>query len=604
LAHDEHNGCSQLFEWVRASDRGIVAPPREPARGPVCPCTVPPVGVDVGTASAPAGPLTRHRWATGTVATAVAVAVAIVIAGILIAVPLVDGQTLASYTADDSYISFRYSDNLANGHGPVWNTVGPRADGYTSALWMALVAVPTAVGADPAVAAKVLGLLAGALIVLVLGVSGGRRAPLARAVAIGALVLSPAFLTLTVQGLETTLAALMATLAAWTLVRTIRSPSNGNLAAFNVACLLAVLTRPDTIPYVTVCLIGLGAWLLWKRDRAVFLRALAWTAGALLLPGAVWALWRWSYYGYPLPNTAYAKRSDQLIDAGSRHNVKTFVTTFAWPYLLAIAVLAVRAASRARRQADPGFSWAIGVALCASLAFLFTGLFFSPIQGDLWRFQMPVFPVLLLCGVLLAARDDGASELGLRGRFRVLPWIAAAALAAFALTSLGTVRTEVRGRWTYDRVQAGKALAPFAHDGLTMFITESGAIPYYSGWRAHDLLGLNDHFIAQHGARAGYVAALNPALLQFVIKPGAAGGPPYDVFRQLLGTGRYELASATVKTNADLKPGGIPQAHFYFVRRDARRAAEIVAALRGMPRVLRLPPGVTDRTATLLGYSK
>jgi arabinofuranosyltransferase len=528
--------------------------------------------------------------------------VAIVIAGMLIAVPLVDGQTLASYTADDSYISFRYSDNLADGHGPVWNAVGPRADGYTSALWMALVAVPTAVGADPAVAAKVLGLLAGALIVLVLGVAGGRRALLARAIAIGALVLSPTFLTLTVQGLETTLAALMATLAAWTLVRAIRSPSHRNLAAFNVTCLLAVLTRPDTIPYVTVCLVGLGAWLLWTRERAVFLRALAWTGGALLLPGALWALWRWSYYGYPLPNTAYAKRSDQLIDPGSRHNVKTFFTTFAWPYLLAVAVLTVRAAPRARRQADPGFSWGIGVALCASLAFLFTGLFFSPIQGDLWRFQMPVFPVLLLCGVLLAARDDGAAELGLRGRFRVLPWIAAAALAAFALTSLGTVRTEVRGRWTYDRVQAGKALAPFANDGMTMFITESGAIPYYSGWRAHDLLGLNDHFIAQHGARPGYVAALNPDVLQFVLRPGAVAGPPYDAVRALVSSGRYTFATATVKTNSELKPGGIPQAHFYFVRRDAPRAAAVLSALRGMPHVLRLPPAAANRTAALMGY--
>jgi hypothetical protein len=57
-----------------------------------------------------------------------------------------------------------------------------------------------------------------------------------------------------------------------------------------------------------------------------------------------------------------------------------------------------------------------------------------------------------------------------------------------------------------------------------------------------------------------------------------------------------------VKTNPDLKPGGIPQAHFYFVRRDAPQASAVRAALSGMPHVLRLPPDAAKRTAALMGY--
>jgi hypothetical protein len=416
--------------------------------------------------------------------------------------------------------------------------------------------------------------------------------------------LSPSFLTLTTQGLETTTAALMATAAAWLLFRVMRTRATRDFALFNVACLLAVLARPDLFVFVAVCLLGLAVWLARLRDRATLKRALVWTAGALVVPGAVWAAWRWSYYGYPLPNTAYAKKSDHLIDPQARDLLRTFVTSFAWPYLLLLGILLVRALARRRRGADPSGTWAVVTVLCGSLAFLAAELFFSPIQGNLWRFQMPVFPVLLLCLVLLAERDDSVAKLGVRGRpwVRAAAWGGAAVLALFALTTLDTTRFEVRGRWTYDRAEAGKALAPFARDGMTMVVTESGALPFYSGWRAYDLLGLNDHEIAVHGARPEYVAGLRPDLLQFVIGMRSRPGAAYDGFRSLLSTGRYEFALATVKTNQDLRPGAPPQAHFYFVRRDAARAREVTDTLRRLPDVRRVPPAAAAQVMAQMGY--
>ena len=41
--------------------------------------------------------------------------------------------------ADDAYITFRYSDHLANGLGPNWNSTG-HVEGYTTFSWMALLA--------------------------------------------------------------------------------------------------------------------------------------------------------------------------------------------------------------------------------------------------------------------------------------------------------------------------------------------------------------------------------------------------------------------------------------------------------------------------------
>ncbi|NIV75186.1 MAG: hypothetical protein GWN37_10200, partial [Gammaproteobacteria bacterium] len=39
-----------------------------------------------------------------------------------------------AWVADDVYITFRYCDNVLDGHGPVYNP-GERSEGYTHFLW-------------------------------------------------------------------------------------------------------------------------------------------------------------------------------------------------------------------------------------------------------------------------------------------------------------------------------------------------------------------------------------------------------------------------------------------------------------------------------------
>ena len=40
------------------------------------------------------------------------------------------------FTLDDSYITYRYSANWAEGHGPVWNVGHDPVEGYTSFFWV------------------------------------------------------------------------------------------------------------------------------------------------------------------------------------------------------------------------------------------------------------------------------------------------------------------------------------------------------------------------------------------------------------------------------------------------------------------------------------
>ena len=64
-----------------------------------------------------------------------------------------------AWLCDDSFISLRYAQNLADGLGLVYNA-GERVEGYSSPIWMLGSALAIAVGADPVVASKWAGLLA------------------------------------------------------------------------------------------------------------------------------------------------------------------------------------------------------------------------------------------------------------------------------------------------------------------------------------------------------------------------------------------------------------------------------------------------------------
>ena len=74
----------------------------------------------------------------------------------LLAVGLWRAAVLA-WLCDDSFISIRYAENLADGLGLVYNA-GERVEGYTNLLWTLLLAAAAWAGASPVSTAKLLGI--------------------------------------------------------------------------------------------------------------------------------------------------------------------------------------------------------------------------------------------------------------------------------------------------------------------------------------------------------------------------------------------------------------------------------------------------------------
>jgi len=208
-----------------------------------------------------------------------------------------------AWVCDDSFISFRYAENLVLGHGLVFNP-GERVEGYTNLAWTLLIALAIGRGFDPVRASEALGLLFYALLAVVLALrsynrsqrEGGAFLPLAACLALG----MEDFHVWATGGLETACFAFLA-LAGVLLVRA----EDGRLLFCAGAVLsLAVATRPDGLLFAAVA----GAYLLtawWTREG----RWRAWTAFIVPLAATVLALvaFKQSYYGELLPTAFYSK---------------------------------------------------------------------------------------------------------------------------------------------------------------------------------------------------------------------------------------------------------------------------------------------------------
>lgn len=79
------------------------------------------------------------------------------------------------WVCDDSFISFRYARNLAEGHGLVFNA-GERVEGYTNLAWTLMLAAGARAGLDPIALSGILGILFYGLLVSVVAWRSWSRA--------------------------------------------------------------------------------------------------------------------------------------------------------------------------------------------------------------------------------------------------------------------------------------------------------------------------------------------------------------------------------------------------------------------------------------------
>lgn len=471
---------------------------------------------------------------------------------------VVAGRLLGEWQLDDAYISYRYAWNLTQGFGLVYNP-GERVEGYTNFLWTVIASLPISLGISPA--ATTLTLTIAASIGLI-GITWYMSAKLSKgayswcAVACVLVAIDSAVVTYGARGsgMESMLFAMLVMLAAVLLFG--RGTRRTCIFA-GVTLGLAFLTRPEGL-LVAAIFIAVRALQEW-RHKARARRSLLFTGVPFLVVVLPFEAWRILYYGYPLPNTFYAKTgvSLALVDRGWDRFV--FFRADHW-LLIALSAVGVALFVAGWRRSGVLAAFAV-YSLLQVLYVLWIGDDHFP--G--WRFFVPIIAPLALMSQEVARR--AVAFLPARGRVRVAVGVLLA-LAALVyasdtiwlqesqgvmaqLTGLHTAYVE---RWG----SAGLWLKNNTPPSTTTAAKGAGAIAYYGRRTTVDMFGLTDLHIGHievpnMGVQNAGHDKTDPAYVLLTRKPAyilAEWSAYFDPLKDQL--------QALYKSESVLSPTGVP----------------------------------------------
>lgn len=428
------------------------------------------------------------------------------------------GKTLTGM--DDANIFFTYAENMASGRGIVYGHNCEPVEGCTSMLWLLLCAFNFLVGWNE------------------LGVFGFTCACLFAAQAIWLAILhrllrpecktflmpygiyaillltSPGYaLWMSVSLMDTSLWGLVFAALTYVLLDDAGRCPHGckSIVMSAIPFAMAPLSRPEAMFFVPVCLILMA---LNRRAGGCRFGALWIYGGIFLLSLAGLTLFRLAYFGYPLPNTYYAKVSPSLgynIMEGIKYVARCVTNGFPFLLLLLLIVGAISVLSRqvarwlVKREALPVLTLCVLWFLCFMVQPVLTG-------GDHFafhRFYQPVYP--LVCALLATIGARVLTKVADQINFRWL--VVSAIIGAFFVfrPSLIDFRNNFYARNEFAIAQAGietglmlNALYPDASNRPRVGVVIAGGIARTYEGPIVDLMGLNDVHIAHFkGDRRG-----------------------------------------------------------------------------------------------------
>lgn len=404
-----------------------------------------------------------------------------------------------AWGTDDAYISFRYARNLVEGHGLCFNP-GERVQGYSNLLFVLLVAVGIqAFGAAHAWLFSVgLNLVFGVVTLLLYARLVLRSAgpEIGRALVLVAAA-NPVWWLWISSGMETPLVVLLQ-VGLWAAAEEASERAAARPLALVCGLIAAsVLARADGFVAALIPVVWFGLRRRWIA---------ALVAGASLAVAlAALIAWQWASYGDPLPNTYYAKVSGPLhlrvlyalgqlvIVAGASGQAVQ---------LAALVALGVVAARRLRKDGGRAAAYPVvaGAVLLGYHLYVGRDTFQERFLLGLYLFGAPA--------AVAATREL------LPGR----AW--QRTVSAMAVLQLSVLFLDPRFRYDLGKYDRWMSLGRFlgkAYPGRTLAIDAAGKVPYVSGLRTLDMLGLNDEHIARLPAQESFQVGHNKYDADYVL---------------------------------------------------------------------------------------
>ncbi len=388
------------------------------------------------------------------------------------------------FVIDDTYITFRYAQNLVDGGTISYNMEDKQpVEGYTSFLWMLISAGAIAISADPLVVVRLFSIAAGVGALLILRLLAFRMTgnyllsflpPLLLAV-------SAEFSMWTIAGLETTFFLFLLLLSLYLLAREIES---GGGPWWGVSFALLALTRPEGIAFFAVAFVcRAGVHFMTTKTSGSRLQTIVLAAVYFLGIFAPYWIWKFNYYGLPLPNSYYAKHG---ANEGAGY-IKDFLIYLAPVTLLALGSLLIRI------KKAKGLSPKIWAALIWGIILVnFAGVWnVKPAMAWDWRLFVHLLPLFYLASLpllerLISGAVSGGRQIAACLAILLTTWIAHPELFQARVAECRATGDGLREA----HIEIGRLLKDKLDPGTLVVVVDTGAIAWYSGLPCLDMAGI------------------------------------------------------------------------------------------------------------------
>jgi hypothetical protein len=403
------------------------------------------------------------------------------------------------FFSDDALISLQYLRRFLHGEGLTW-TAGRPVEGYSNLLWILLLAIPGAFGANLINAARVTGILCMVLVIAsVLWYYSRNRAakPGWMALMAGLLFYCLALPTAVwaIGGLEQPLCAFLLSVTiplGFSISESTEFELRKTLAASLMLGLLC-LARPDGPVFTAALVLGLvSGWGISGSRRR--LRVLLTLVSLPVLCYAGHTIFRLLYYGEPVANATLVKftPSKHHLLEGLQYVAGGMFCLAPFSYIAIVYLIASLWIPSLRKRS----------VLLLPFAVLWIP-YLVVIGGDVFPAYRHFVPLMVVFSFALV-EAIAAAFFFCRAK-KLLAWIVAPVLiAVFAFYGTAQFRNVESKKakkevWEWGGQVTGLFLKKaFGQQAPLVAVTAAGCIPYWSELPCLDMLGLNDYYLPRH----------------------------------------------------------------------------------------------------------
>ncbi len=387
---------------------------------------------------------------------------------------------------DDSYITYRYAENFANGYGFRWNINEVPSEGFTSYLHVLLLSFfYKFFGMSPLISTRILSFLSLFFITIIClrwlrESSKLTNKNISYALFSLLVIANPLLIYASLFGLETIIIALVYTVSAILFHAWYKSGKTSTAAYLAIASLIAFLCRPDSLAFFAI-LYSISLLSKFYFKEKITLSHYAIFAVTLVIAVSIVSIFRYFYFDSYFPNPYFIKNAKTIIDL---HGLSYVAQFFIWSSGLYLTTLFfLKNLSREKI-----------ILFIASTAFILVFIHFKPLMGTAFRFLIPMWPILSI--IVISSLSNSIIN-GQNKKSKIILILFSFWLVSWLVSSNYHVyQSALSNKNTINYATIGKQLSQLENTNI-IATGDQGALPYFSSWNSIDLVGLTDKNIAK-----------------------------------------------------------------------------------------------------------